>query len=104
MNIVSAVQVALIIVDYFNGADNPRTQSKTGWKRCVVHNVTQLLLPRRPHNLLCTIIHKARGIPQRHVTQGTGASEAGLIPQRPMGAGVERHGDGAVWRRGRRCV
>ena len=53
--IVRAVKVALIIVYYFNGTDNPKTQSKLDGKS-VVQNVTQLFLFRHLQSSLCTII------------------------------------------------
>ena len=52
---------------------------ETTWKKCVVQNVTQLFLRRHLQSLLCTIIHKPCVISRRHSTEGTGASEAGLI-------------------------
>ena len=36
-------------------------------------------------SLLCTIIQKPRVISHRHLSEGTGASEAGLILERSMG-------------------
>ena len=47
--------------------------------------MTQLLLLRHLQSLLCTIIQKRHGISHRHLTEGTGASEAGLILQRSIG-------------------
>ena len=56
--IVGAVKVALIIFYYFNGTDNPKNPVETRRKKCVVQNMTQLLLLRHLQSLLCTIIHK----------------------------------------------
>ena len=46
--------------------------------------MTQLLLLRHLQSLLYTIIQKPHVIPHRHLTEGTGASEAGLILQRSI--------------------
>ena len=59
------------------------------WKRCVVQNVTHLLLLRHLQSLLCTIIKNTHVyISPRHLTEGTGASEVGLI-LRSIGERVE---------------
>ena len=52
--------VALIIVDYFNGTANPKTQSKLDGKS-VVQNPTQLL-----H--LCHLVCYVRSLKRKHVT------------------------------------
>ena len=61
-----------------------KTQVETRWEKCVVQNVTQLLLLRHLLSWLCTIIQKRHVISHRHLTEGTGAPEAGLILQRSM--------------------
>ena len=57
---------------------------ETRWEKCVVQNVTQLLLVLHLESLLCTIVQKTHVISHRHLTEGTGASEAGLILQRSI--------------------
>ena len=52
-------------------------------KKCVVQNVTQLLLLRHLQSSLCTIIQRRHVISQTF-DEGTGASEAGLILQRSI--------------------
>ena len=53
-------------------------------QKCVVQNVTQLLLLHPLQSLLCTIIQKPHVIFHRHLTKGTRASEVGLILQRSI--------------------
>ena len=50
-------------------------------KKCVVQNVTQHLFLRHLQSLLCTIIQKRHVISHGHLTEGTRASEAGLVLQ-----------------------
>ena len=50
--------------------------------------MTQLLLLLHLQSLLYTIIHKPHVISHRHLTEGTGALEAGLILQRYGSASV----------------
>ena len=57
---------------------------ETQWKKCVAQNVTQLLLLRHLQSVLCTTVLKPHVISHRRLTEGTGASEAGLIPQRSI--------------------
>ena len=59
-----------------------KTSMETRWKKRVVQNVAQLLFLRHLQSLLCTIVQKPHVISNRHLTQGTGASGAGLILQR----------------------
>ena len=55
------------------------------------------LLLRHLQSLLCTIIQKPHVISQRHLTEGTGASEAGIILQRSIGVqGVQGQSIAAV--------
>ena len=51
---------------------------------CVVQNVTELFLLCHLQSLLCMTIQKPHVISHRHLTEGTGASEAGLILQRSI--------------------
>ena len=55
------------------------------WKKRVVQNVTQLFLLLHLQSLLCTIIDNPHVISHRHLTEGTGASEARLSLQRSIG-------------------
>ena len=54
-------------------------------KKCVVQNVTQLLLLRHGGEEYTIFLKPFHVISHRHLTEGTGAPEAGLILQRSMG-------------------
>ena len=75
VKIVSSSIYLVTIINATLTADNPKLQ----WKKCVVRNMTQLLLLHHLQGLLYMIIQKHHVISHRHLTKGTGASEVGLI-------------------------